>query len=129
MAKNINPHLDPTLTAQASSAPIKGSVQKINLVCRMITGMSVHDAVLQLQFSPKGHARPLLEVLQAAISNAENNEGLDIDELYVSEVKVGKAFALKRFSARGRGRSSRIMKPFSKVTVFVTQKETTFSAE
>jgi large subunit ribosomal protein L22 len=65
----------------------------------------------------------LLAVLNSAISNAENNQGLDIDKLYVSEVKVGKAFTLKRFSARGRGRSSKIIKPYSRLTIYVTERE------
>lgn len=119
----INKNLNPALTAYAKASAIKGSVQKLNLVCRMIAGMNAYEALLQLQFCHKRAAKDLYPVLASAIANAENNHGLDIDALVVSEIKVGKAFSLKRFNARARGRGTKIMKPYSNVTIFVTEKE------
>jgi large subunit ribosomal protein L22 len=123
MAYVVNKNLEAKKTSQASTVSIKGSVQKLNLVARLIAGMPVANAMHQLQFCRKGQSKSVLAVLNSAISNAENNQGLDIDKLYVSEVKVGKAFTLKRFSARGRGRSSKIIKPYSRLTIYVTERE------
>lgn len=123
MGYNINTNLDHSKTAQASAVSIKGSVQKVNLVARLIAGQPAAHALVQLQFCNKGQAKEIRDVLYSAVSNAENNMGLNIDNLYVSEVKVGKAFKLRRFSARGRGRASRIEKPYSRITIFVTEKE------
>jgi large subunit ribosomal protein L22 len=63
------------------------------------------------------------KVFQAAVANAENNHGLDVDRLYVAEAWVGRAFVMKRFHARGRGRSAGIEKPFSNLTIVVKQRE------
>ena len=105
----------------AKSAPIKTSVQKLNLVCKMISGMRVEDALLQLRFCKRGVARPVKSVLESAISNAENNKGLDIDRLYISEILVGKAMVLKRYRPRARGRVGGIKKRFSKLVLFVKE--------
>ena len=123
MTRPISKHLNPAKTAFASAVAIKGSVQKVNLVCRMIAGMKANEALLQLQFSSKRASKDLHQLLSSAVANAENNHSLDIDTLVVSEIKVGKAFTLKRFNARARGRGAKIMKPYSKVTIFVSEKE------
>jgi large subunit ribosomal protein L22 len=115
--------LEESKTAFARSSAIKGSMQKVGLVCNMIQGMDVHSALLQLQFLNKRAANDVRQVLSAAIANAENNKMLNIDSLYVSDVLVGKSFNLKRFQARGRGRASRINKPYSQITIFVTERE------
>jgi large subunit ribosomal protein L22 len=112
-----------TNSAQASSAAIKGSVQKIGLVCQMISGMRVEEALLQLKFCKKRVSQEIYKVLYSAISNAEFNHGMNIDKLYVSKYNLGKAFAFKRFHARGRGRASRITKPYSKLTLIVSERE------
>lgn len=109
--------------AIATATAIKGSVQKINLVCKLITKMKVDQALLQLQFSSKRSSKELAVLLNSAIANAENNHGMDIDNLYVSKILVGKAFNLKRFSPRARGRASKLNKPFSRVTICVSEKE------
>ncbi len=113
---------DNSKSAFASAKVVKGSVQKVALVTRLITRMKADQALLQLQFSRKKVAKDLALVLNSAISNAENNFGLDVDNLYVSRIMVGKAFALKRFHARGRGRASRITKPYSNVTIYVSER-------
>ena len=108
--------------AFAKKKKIKGSVQKIGLVAQVIRGLNASEAVIQLQFSKRAAARSILKVLQSAISNAQNNFGMDVDNLYVSKVNVGKTFSLKRFQARGRGRAAGIKKPFSNVTIYVSEK-------
>lgn len=115
-------NLNPVITAQAGARSIKGSVQKLGLVCNLIKGLNVNEAMLQLQFSKKRAAKDVSEVLKSAIANAENNHGLDIDSLFVSQIFVGKALTLKRFHARGRGRAASIIKPYSKITIFVSKR-------
>jgi large subunit ribosomal protein L22 len=76
----------------------------------------------ELTFSQRRIANDVKKVLQAAIANAENNHQLDVDRLYVKEATVGRAFALKRFHTRGRGRSARVEKHFSHLTVIVRER-------
>ena len=78
-------------------------------------------ALNELEFSPKRIAGDVRKALYSAVSNAENNHNLDIDNLVVAEAFVGKNFVMKRFSARARGRSARIEKPFSEITVVVRE--------
>lgn len=122
MAKEVL-KLNSEKTAAATTTAIKGSVQKINIIARMISRMKVDQALLQLQFCSRRQSKELYVLLNSAIANAENNHSLDVDNLYVSEVLVGKAFNIRRFTSRGRGRSSRINKPFSRVTIKVSEKE------
>lgn len=109
--------------ATATAKAIKGSVQKINLVCRLINGMGAFNALSQLQFCKKRAARDLYVLLQSAISNAENNLSMDIDSLFVKEVLIGKSYTLRRFAPRARGRASRISKYYSRVTIKLAEKE------
>ncbi len=113
-------------TACARSAPIKSSVQKVNLVASLIRRLAVAKAVLQLRFCKKKVSQDLLSVLNAAIANAENNCGMDIDNLVVSRILVNKAFCLKRMRPKSKGRAGKIRKPFTKVVIFV---ESVASAE
>ena len=108
--------------AHATATSVKGSVQKVQLVCKLITGLKAYEAMLQLQFCKQRAARCLHTLLRSAIANAVNNLSLDIDNLYVSEILVGKSFMLKRFSARARGRGTRIVKPFSRVTIILNER-------
>ncbi len=102
---------------------IRGSAQKLNLVAQLIRGLKVGDALNILKFSPKGMAEPVYKVLASAIANAENNHNLDVDALIVAEASVGKSISLKRFATRARGRSTRIVKPFSRIRVVVREQE------
>lgn len=115
-------NLNPSKTACARAVAIKGSVQKLNLVADLIRGKKIDSALMQLGFSRKRAANDIKLLLNSAIANAQNNNGFDIDKLYVSEILVGKSFTLKRFHPRGRGRAAKVMKPFSNVTIFVTEK-------
>jgi large subunit ribosomal protein L22 len=108
--------------ASAFLRAIKISPRKLNLVAQMIRGKSASAAVAELTFSRRRIADDVKKVLQAAIANAENNHQLDVDRLYVKEATVGRAFAMKRFHTRGRGRSARIEKHFAHLTVIVRER-------
>lgn len=102
---------------------IRVSPQKLNLVAGAIRGKPVHDALTQLQFMTRRCANDVRKALESAIANAENNHGLDIDNLFVKEAHVGKSMVMKRFRARARGRGVRILKPFSQLTLIVREGE------
>ena len=109
--------------AKAVSRMLRVSPQKLNLVAQLIRGKKVASALADLQFSRKRIAKDVRKCLESAIANAENNHDLDVDELVVAEAHVGKALVLKRFHPRGRGRSGKILKPFSHLTIIVRQLE------
>jgi len=98
------------------------SAQKLNLVAQSIRGKDAAAALAVLTFSHRRIAQDVKKVLQAAIANAENNHQLDVDRLYVKEATVGRAFVMKRFHTRGRGRSARIEKHFAHLTVIVRER-------
>ena len=102
---------------------IRTSPRKLNLVAQSIRGLNASKAVAELSFSKKRIAKTALAVLQSAIANAENNHKLNIDKLYVKEAYVGKGLVMKRMHARGRGRGARVLKPFSNLTVVVSERE------
>ena len=108
--------------AKAYLHVLRTSPRKLNLVAQSIRGKSASSALAELTFSPRRIARDVKKVLQAAIANAENNHQLDVDRLYVAEAHVGRAFALKRFHTRGRGRSARVEKHFAHLTVIVRER-------
>ncbi len=110
-------------TAIARAKAIKTSPQKMNLVLKMIRGKHVDEAYGSLLSSRKKVSNDIAKVLRSAISNAENNHDLDIDKLYISEATVGKAFTLKRWDARARGRAVRILKPYSNVCITLIERE------
>ena len=109
--------------ALAVGTTIRGSAQKLNLVAALIRGKKVEDAMNILKFSTKAMAVDVRKVLASAIANAENNHNLDVDSLVVAEASVGKALTMKRFHTRGRGKSTRILKPFSRVRIIVRETE------
>ncbi len=109
--------------ARAVLRTIRVSPQKLNLVAAMIRGKKVSSALADLEFSRKRIAGTVLKTLQSAVANAENNHDLDVDALVVAEAYVGKSIVMKRFHARGRGRASRIEKPFSNLTIVVREVE------
>jgi large subunit ribosomal protein L22 len=109
--------------ALAVGTTIRGSAQKLNLVAALIRGRKVGDALNVLAFSKKGMAVDVSKVLASAIANAENNHNLDVDALIVKEASVGKAMVMKRFHTRGRGKSTRILKPFSRLRIVVEERE------
>ena len=109
--------------AQARSIMLRTSPQKLNLLAQMIRGKKVDKALNDLTFSKRRVASEVKKCLQSAIANAENNHGLDVDELIVSEAFVGKNLVMKRGRPRARGRFGKILKPFAQVTITVRQLE------
>ena len=96
---------------------------KLNYVARMIRGLPVSEAIKELTFCSRRIAVDVRKALQSAVANAENNHNLDVDSLIVKEAHVGKAFVMKRFHARARGRGAKILKPFSHLTIVVKEEE------
>jgi large subunit ribosomal protein L22 len=121
MSKTASPRRVGDKEALAVGTTIRGSAQKLNLVAALIRGRKASDALNILQFSTKGMAVDVRKVLASAIANAENNHNLDVDALIVAEASVGKALTMKRFATRARGRSTRIIKPFSRLRVVVRE--------
>ena len=109
--------------AMAYAKAIRTSPRKLNLVAQMIRGMDAATALTNLAFSRRRIAVDVRKVLQAAIANAENNHQLDVDRLVIAEATVGRAFVMKRFRPRARGRVGRIRKPFSNLTVVVRERD------
>ena len=100
---------------------VRLSPQKGRLVADLVRGKKVDEAINTLKFSNQRAAGLIRKVLESAIANAENNHNLDIDNLIVAEAFVGKNLVMKRFASRARGRSSRILKPFSEITIVVRE--------
>ncbi len=111
--------------ATAVARNLRGSARKLNLVAQSIRGKSAEAALAALTFSKRRIAQDVRKVVQSAVANAENNHQLDVDRLYVAEASVGKGFVMKRWRARARGRTGRILKPWSSITVIVREREET----
>lgn len=120
MGKKKSPPKQAANQSRAVLRMLRISPQKLNLLAQQIRGLPVEKAINQLTFSPKRHAADVKKALESAIANAENNHGLDIDSLVVSEAHVGKNLVMKRIRARARGRAARINKPFSQLTIVLT---------
>ena len=108
-------------TAAAYLKSVKSSPLKVIKVTRNIMGLPASEAIKLLQFSNLKVSEVVKKLIQSAVANAENNHNMDADNLYVEKINVGRAFALRRFSARGRGRSSRILKTFSNIQVILAE--------
>lgn len=109
--------------ARAIARTIRVSPQKLNDVATQIRGKKVQKALADLTFSPRRIAATVKKTLESAIANAENNHDLDVDNLIVAEAHVGKSIVMKRFRVRGRGKSTRILKPYSHLTIVVREVE------
>ena len=123
MGKEKNPRRVADNEAIAVSRMLRTSPQKLNLVAAMIRNKPVEKALADLTFSKRRIAEDVKKTLQSAIANAENNHGLDVDDLVVAEAWVGKNLVMKRGRPRARGRFGKIMKPFSELTIKVRQVE------
>ena len=123
MGKEKSPRRVGDKEALSVGTTIRGSAQKLNLVAGLIRGRKVEEAMNILAFSKRAMARDAQKVLASAIANAENNHNLDVDALIVSEASVGKSVTMKRFHTRGRGKSTRILKPFSRLRIVVREVE------
>ena len=122
MSKRL--HIKPTsLDVVAKDGMVLASPRKVNLVAKMIRGMSAGKALDALKFCEKAVARDVRKTLLSAIANAETNFGLDMDLLTVKEAYVGKAVVLRRFMARAKGSGASIRKRFSRLTVVLCETE------
>ncbi len=121
MSKEKAPRALKDNEAKAVARMLRVSPQKLNLLAQLIRGKKVERALADLEFSRKRIAFDVKKTLESAIANAENNHSLDVDDLVVAEAHVGKALVMKRFSPRARGRSGRIEKPFSHLTIVLRE--------
>ena len=115
MQKNKN-------VVKAINKNVRSSPRKINLLLKNIRGKKADIAIRDLSFARQRIAFDIKKTVQAAIANAENNNQYDIDNLYIEEAYVGKSIVLKRFRARAKGRASSIKKPYSNVTIVLSEK-------
>ena len=123
MGQEKNPRRVADNEAMAKTRMLRTSPQKLNLVAGLIRGKPVDKALADLTFSRKRIAIDVKKCLQSAVANAENNHGLDVDNLVVAEAWVGKNLVMKRGRPRARGRFGKIMKPFSEITIKVRERE------
>ena len=113
--------------AVAKDNTIRVSPLKLGNITRLIVNLKASKAINQLKFSQKRISMHVLKVLNAAIANAENNKQLDIDNLFVREAYVGKSLSMKRFKPRAKGRASSIVKPFSRLTIVLEERNSSKS--
>ena len=109
------------IEVKAINRNIRTSPRKLNLLLKNIRGKKADVAIRDLSFARQRIAFDIKKTVQTAISNAENNFQYDIDNLYISEAYVGKSIVLKRFRARAKGRASGIKKPYSNLTIILTE--------
>ena len=108
-------------TVKAINRNVRSGARKINTLLKNIRGKKVDVAIKNLSFARQRIAFEIKKTLQSAIANAENNNQFDIDNLYVKEAYVGKSIVLKRFRARAKGRASAIKKPYSNLTIILSE--------
>ena len=108
---------------RAVNKNIRSSTRKLNPILKSIVGQNVNIAVRNLSFSEKRISNEIKKTISSAIANAENNFQYDIDKLYVKEAYCGKQIIMKRFRARAKGRAAPIIKPYSNVTIILTEKK------
>jgi large subunit ribosomal protein L22 len=109
--------------AQAILSNVRTSPRKLNLVAAMIRDLPAQRAIATLTFSKRRIAHQVRKTLESAIANAENNHQLDVDRLIVTRAEVGRSIVMRRFHARGRGRSARVEKWFSHMKIVVAEKQ------
>ena len=101
---------------------IRTSSQKLNLIVKDIRKKDINAALNILKFSNKRVSKEVLKTLNSAVANAENNNNLDIDKLFVKEAYVGKSLRMKRFRPMSKGRAFQIIKPFSRLTLVLEER-------
>ena len=108
---------------------LRSSPRKINEILRSIRGKKADIALRDLQFSEKRISKEISKTIKSAVSNAENNNQLDIDNLFIKEAYVGKGIVMKRYRPRARGRAGEIKKPFANLTIIVSEKKQSSNKE
>ena len=109
-------------TVKSINKNVRSSVRKLNPILKGIVGKKVEIAIRDLTFSEKRISKDIKKTISSAVANAENNYQYDIDKLIVKEAYCGKQVIMKRFRARAKGRASPIMKPYSNVTIILSEK-------
>ena len=115
MQKNKN-------TVKAVNRNVRSSPRKVNIILKNIRGKKADVAIRDLSFARQRIAFDIKKTVQSAVSNAENNFQYDIDNLFIKEAYVGKSLVLKRFRPRAKGRASSIKKPYSNITIILSEK-------
>ena len=110
-------------TVKSVNNGIRSSVRKLNPILKSIVGKKVDVAIRDLQFSEKRVTRDVRKTISSAVANAENNFQYDIDKLIVKEAYCGKKIIMKRFRPRAKGRAAPILKPYSSVTIILSEKQ------
>jgi len=108
-------------TVKAVNKNVRSSPRKLNILLKNIRGKKADIAIRDLTFASRRIASEVKKTLQSAIANAENNNQYDIDKLYIKEAYVGKSIVLKRFRPRAKGRASSIKKPYSNLTIILSE--------
>ena len=111
-----------TKTVKSINKNIRSSTRKLNPILKSIVGKKVDVAIRDLTFSDKRISKDIKKTISSAVANAENNYQYDIDKLFVKEAYCGKQVVMKRFRARAQGRAAEIMKPYSNLTIILTEK-------
>ena len=118
----MNKNLEDKKIVKAVNKNIRSSTRKLKPILKSIVGKRVNIAVRDLSFSEKRISKDVKKTISSAIANAENNYQYDIDKLYVKEAYCGKQIIMKRFRARAKGRAAPIIKPYSNLTIILTEK-------
>ena len=112
-----------TKTVKSVNKNVRSSTKKLNPILKSIVGKKVDIAIRDLSFSEKRISKDIKKTISSAVANAENNYQYDIDKLIVKEAFCGKQVVMKRFRARAKGRAAEIMKPYSNLTIILTERK------
>ena len=112
-----------TKTAKSVNKNVRSSTRKLNPILKSIVGKKVDVAIRDLTFSEKRISKDIKKTISSAVANAENNYQYDIDKLIVKEAYCGKQVVMKRFRARAKGRAAEIMKPYSNLTIILSEQK------
>ncbi len=122
MVKKKNKHLD-TKSSRSINKNVRSSTRKLKPILKSIVGKKVDVVIRNLSFSDKRISKDVKKTISSAVANAENNFQLDIDNLIVKEAYCGKQVIMKRFRPRAKGRASPIMKPYSNLTIILSEQK------
>ena len=122
MSRKNNKSQEKTKIVRSVNKNVRSSTRKLNPILRSIVGKKVDVAIRDLSFSEKRISNEVKKTISSAVANAENNFQYDIDKLVVKEAYCGKQIIMKRFRARAKGRASAIMKPYSNLTIILSEK-------
>ena len=123
MSKKNNKSQEKTKIVRSVNKNVRSSTRKLNPILRSIVGKKVDVAIRDLSFSEKRISNEVKKTISSAVANAENNFQYDIDKLFIKEAYCGKQVIMKRFRARAKGRAAPILKPYSNLTIILSEKQ------